>query len=212
MFKILYKFFPNQMNEVVYNSQPRPDEFGKMKVSFVCNGKRYYRYRDDLDIPLQRKGQIDILLKEWEAKISSYELQDWLSKMEKSLDEAVSGSAVKSLAKIGFLIEELKARQEKLIHTEILFALVGAMYIREDQDPAVWNEEVERMKIREVKKAYEEGGAVRDFFDRAGWSEFLPFIGKSQINMKQLLDHSRENEEQRARQINKIFGNTELEK
>jgi len=210
MFKLLYKLFPEQMNTVVYDNQPPGDEFGKMKVAFVCNGKRYYRYRDDLDIPLERKAQIDILLKEWDAKVSTYELNDWLSKMEKALDSAISGSSVKNLAKIGFLVTEMKARSEELIHTDILFALAGSLYIREGQDPSVWNEELERAKIKEIRKEYDQGGSVRDFFDKAGWNEFLPFTSKSQISMRRLLDHYREKEKQKAQVINRIFGDTQL--
>jgi hypothetical protein len=173
MYKLLYKLFKKELTQLVWDETYKPDTMRGLKFAMVCEGHRFYVYSNLFDVPIERMGRVQDFIIQLNRVVSNGELENFVDKMEKALFAATAGDKVKDLAKIGFLIGELKARKEMLLHPEIMMELAGALYIREDQNPAEWNDEFEHKKVEMFRNNYT-SGQLYDFFVTAGLSQFFP--------------------------------------
>ena len=175
---LFYKKYPEMFAELVFNDRPALEQFSLMDFQFICNGKKYYRYKDDLNIPLERKSQLDILLIELSTQVEGRDLDIWIDAMQKALAGSLEGRP-SDLAKIGFLLTQLKSRKDGLFHQDITFALIAGQYIREDEKSWVWNQALQNEKIKDLRDEFENEGKLYDFFVQAKVSDLIPFTNIS---------------------------------
>lgn len=187
LLRTLYKWFPESFHKLVFESQRKPQNFDKLELAFVdSNGKRYFKYMSDFDIPLTRKGMMELKLKEFSMGLTGDEVGMICDAMDKALSRQVRGAMSPDIGMIGHLITEIRNRKENLIHPEIMMSMVSYMYIREDERPEVVDEEVHQQKVEQFTKDSE--GGLRDFFITAGLNKFLPFLEQSNNDLDQIME------------------------
>ena len=168
----IFNLFKTDFLKYAFDEQSKPPSFDLLETIFVdSNGKRYFRYKDDFDIPILRKGKLEQLIKELGYGISKDEMTLFLDAMEKALNK---GQA--DVSKIGFLVTQMRERKDILIHPEILFEMVTTLYIREDENPALIDEEIHKEKFEQLKK--DSQGGLYDFFYTAGLQTYIPYLTK----------------------------------
>ena len=156
--------------------EKRPD-FNDMEMAFTdSEGDRYYKYIRDMDIPIIRMTHLQVYLQEMGAGLDRNEIDIFVDAMDKALTREVEGKMSPDIGLIGFLVKEMKDRRTVLVHEDILFGMVSCLYIREDQNPAVWDAEIEEQKITQFKK--DSKGGLYDFFYGAGLSKYMPYFEK----------------------------------
>lgn len=179
MIRLFYFLFKSQILKLQYSEQSKKKGFEKLTQVFIdSKGKRYYRYPNDMDIPILRKGALEKCLMEIESGLSSRELAMILDAMKKALNFRKGDRMIPDLSKVGFLIEEINNRKDMLIHPELLFKAVSILYIREDENPAKVDEEITRQKESQLREDSKEG--LYDFFYTSGLSAYIPFLEKSE--------------------------------
>ena len=184
MFRLLYLLFRKQFNRVIYSQQSKPGGFEELTMAFTdSDGRRYYRYNDDMDMPIKRWAKLKVFLAELTNCIDAKELTRIVDAMDKALN-----ADKRDLAMIGFLIKEIRNRQEMLVHEEILFKIVTALYIREDEKTDKWDEDIFEQKMNQFRKDSREG--LYDFFYKAGISKYVPYWEKCKGNVETLLEMS----------------------
>jgi hypothetical protein len=177
--RFFYWIFKAQIDKLIFVNQSKKKGFEKLRFEFTdSKGMKYYRFQDDMDIPILRKGELERVLIEIKAGISKDELELIIKAMYKAINNEEGGRVIPNIALIGHLIEELNNRRELLIHPELLFESVAILYIREDEDPAIVDKEILRNKIEQLKKDSVEG--LYDFFYTKGLSEYMPYLPKSE--------------------------------
>jgi len=179
------------VGKYIFERQSKPVGKEKMELMFVdSNGKRYYKYIDDLDIPAERWGHINRLYQELGNCISGDELELFINAMDKELNpEVESGERKKiDIGKIIVLVKEMKMRKEMLLHPDLMIEIVSSHYIREDENAAVWDEELHREKCKQFQK--DKGGGLRDFFQDAGLTVLMPFLRLSENDWKAYTEKS----------------------
>ncbi len=156
-----------------FKKKPRlakhPD-FSKMEYKFTdSQGRRYYSYINDYDIPIKRYGQFKRFLMELANGMDRDEVKLFIAAMK----SAVNKNPVE-MDKIGFILNEMELRNDMLFHEEIMFNMVAALYIREDQHPGEWDEETEQVKAQYLK--IEAKGKLYDFFVTASLGKYIPYL------------------------------------
>lgn len=150
-------------------------------------GRWYRRYIDEMQIPILRMEQIHVVTREISNRVSDADLNVHLANVE-----AIATGEQTAAEKVKLLYQHAINLRER-VNTDIaepllLMKLVCAMYIREDQDPAVWDEVLEAEKL-ELLMAEQKTG-LAGFFYQAGLSAFLPSPGNLQHGTKELLKKS----------------------
>lgn len=190
MIRLFYWLFKSQILKLQYHEQSKKAGFEKLTFTFLdSNGKRYYRYTNDLDIPILRKGELERVLMEIESGLSGSELSNILEAMGNAINERKGDKMTPNISKIGFLIEEIKNRKEMLLHPDLLFEAVAILYIREDEDPAIVDTEILREKVKQLKLNSREG--LYDFFYTSGLGAYIPFLGKSEEEWMEYYEQGR---------------------
>lgn len=154
----------------------KPKGFDNMTFAFKdTDGRGYYTFTGDFDVYVKRRGY-------WEQRL--IELDAGLSKKEKDLIIGACKDALNkkqpNYALVAHLIQEMDMRNEWLVHHDIMYDLLAACYVREDEDPAKIDEEIHKQKL-----AYFMGSEdVSFFFDNQTLSELLPYLANLKGKLK----------------------------
>lgn len=182
LLKWIYLSNPKFFTDLAFNRQSKPIEKYKLDWCFIdSNGKRYYKFIDDMEMPVERYGQIQRLLVELSNCISGPELKIFLTKIMEHLDPGAEEGERKKI-RIGeaiHLVQEMLLREDLLLHPEIMMEIISASYIREDENPAKWDEELHQEKVAQFRKDSKTG--LYDFFHKPGLAVLIPFAKLSEV-------------------------------
>lgn len=157
------------MNEVNSN---KPKDKVKTEFTFIDpTGMRYYQYQNLWDMPICRKQKLEILAKEHQEKLSFYDVKLFIEAGEKILEEGE-----KVVPRIGYWLGVMKDKTEKLFHPYTMLEMAACLLIREDQDPSIWDDELEARKIEDFKKWSRQGEGLHAFFMQSGLGIYFPFL------------------------------------
>ncbi|MDB5281129.1 MAG: hypothetical protein JWO06_204 [Bacteroidota bacterium] len=133
-------------------------------------GQRYYRFNDLKNMPLAMLEQLNILQLEVESRIKGSDLDEWISNCKK----IISSGSKTSLADIGYMLGALEERRTLLLDPRLLMEIAALLYIREDEDPTIYNRDLHREKFLQFN--YDKKDVLFDFFVSAGLSRYLPSV------------------------------------
>lgn len=154
------------------------------------NGKIYYGFPESLPLPLERWGKmkdflmymnIGISLDEYTALIDVAE-KNWLSFIKTG----------KNASKVGYIFQELRNRSRMIFHTELLYNFLAVQLIREDEDVAIFNNEIHNEKVNQFKKECANGQHYF-FFQKPELKKLHEF---SNFTKEQWLEYWKESEVQ----------------
>lgn len=170
-----------------FKKKPRlakhPD-FSKMEYKFTdSQGRRYYSYLNDYDIPIVRFGQFKRYLKELANGMDRDEVDLFIAAMKVAVNKTPP-----AMDKVGFILNEMELRNEMLLCEEVMFNMVAALYIREDQHPGKWDEETEQVKAQYLK--IEAQGKLYDFFDTASLGKYIPYLKEFKGKLEKFLEQT----------------------
>ena len=184
MFRLLYLLFRKQFNRVIYSQQSKPQDKSSMIIAFIdSDGRRYYKWNDEMEMPLMRWAKLQVFFGELTMCMNSKELLSICDGIEKAMN-----ADTRDLAMVGFLVKEMRNRTTLLLHEEILFRIVTALYVREDEQAGKWDADIEEQKIEQFRKDSREG--LYDFFYNAGIGKFVPYWEKCKGDLETLLEMS----------------------
>jgi len=153
------------------------------------NGVAYWRYQDEMLIPMPRMNEIQTGIREVLNKVNDTDLTAFLNNQSKIIFG--TEAAEKKLELLAKHQAIMKERVEFTVAApDLLMGLVAALYIRDDEDPTVISEEIKRAKIEQFTK--DSRGVLADFFYKAGLSAYLPSESGLVTGTEQLLRLSAE--------------------
>jgi hypothetical protein len=132
----------------------------------------YYQFPKEVALPMVRIAK----LQEYYTWLSAGLTGDELVKMVDKADEALSNGLKdsKGVAKIGFILSEIKDRKNMVVNEEIYYNILAAQLVRHDEDVSGWNNDIQMQKVQAFK---EMDNAGTDFFlytqelrSQLGWS------------------------------------------
>lgn len=151
-------------------------------------GNWYRRYEDEMKLPIKRMERLHIIAREIGNRVDDGDLSAFLENHESIiLSDKTADEKLKLLHQHTV---NLKQRTDLLAPPELLMRLVCATYIREDQDPCVWDEALEDEKHAQLMR--DQAGGLADFFYTAGLSGYLPSPSSLRSGTEKLLKKSQE--------------------
>lgn len=133
------------------------------------NGVNYNKFGKGTDIPIERMGKINEYQMWLSAGLTHTELQKFLEEMKAAVADGLKKED-RNVARIGACIFKIEERQNMVVHTELFYNYVAVQLIREDEDPAIFNETIHQEKIAQFKKEVAAGNSY-DFFFKIGLSK-----------------------------------------
>lgn len=172
-------------------------DFAKTEYVFTdSNGKRYFKYSNEFDMPIKRQGKLQIFLSEWKIGLDEKDYDLCLQSMDealrgvgKTLTDELRIAGQPDLTAIGFLITEMRNRKNLVVNNDIFMKMVACLYIREDQSPDIWDAELEMEKVKQFEK--EAAGRLWDFFYSAGLTKYFSFLNDIKGSYAELAEQAR---------------------
>lgn len=143
------------------------------------DGNSYYSFPKDLSIPIIRIGKLQEFYTWLSAGITGQELSKLIDAADKALTNGLTEN--KGIAKIGFILSELKDRKNMVIHPELYYNIIAAQLIRDDEKVNEWNNDIHMQKVEAFKKM----DADTDVFFLAT-QELIMELGLSTITKQEL--------------------------
>jgi len=127
------------------------------------SGVQYYRINTQLGIGLEHYGKAMEFTMWMSSGLTARELNDLIRVAETEMEQLVAGKKG-SLAKVGWVLQEMRLRQEMVIHSELLYQFIACHYIREDEPLTEWIEAIHKEKVQAFKAMVKAGGSAGFFF------------------------------------------------
>lgn len=153
------------------------------------NGVAYFGFPKDYGLPVERLGKLyhytELLFKG--LTVSEDEAID--DAIEGNLEAGLKNSKNKSAAKIGALLIERKKRRGIILHHELIYNIIAVQWIREDEQPGVFVNEIQLQKVDQFQKECE-GGNTHPFFQAPELRQLNSFLQMSNEEWQQSLRES----------------------
>lgn len=115
-----------------------------------AGGHTYSGFPDSLGLPIERFGKMKFYLMWMVSGISPKELNDLLDRADDALGNGISD--LKNAAMIGKIHEEIRGRERLTIHTELLYNFLAVQWCRDDENPLIYNNQIQLEKVEAFKK------------------------------------------------------------
>lgn len=178
--KWFYNAFEKQFIKHLHRKNGTKLNKDNMIFSFHdLDGNSYYSFPKDLSIPIIRLGKLQEFYTWLSAGITGQELSKLIDAADKALTNGLTEN--KGIAKIGFILSELKDRKNMVIHPELYYNIIAAQLIRDDEKVNEWNNDIHMQKVEAFKKM----DAHTDVFFLAT-QELIMELGLSTITKQEL--------------------------
>jgi len=167
----------NYLTKLYFERQSKPKGFDDLEYKFIdSEGRRYYVWKEILDIPLSRKPHLDKAQMELSRMMTGEELTAFLDEQKELIEGAINEPAkrAKNLAAIMMQNEEIRMRNELLFHKEIFIDLIACITVREDEVPERFDQEIHDQKVKRFMDDSETG--LSFFLQKSGLAKLIPYI------------------------------------
>ena len=149
--KKLFEKYKAEFAQYAYDR--KPFTHASMEYAYTdTNGLRYFRFPDSLKLPLERFGKMKEFLMWIASGITPAEMDKLIDMGLGALDNGMKAKGSRSAGVIGFVFEELKSRRKLCVHTELLYNFLACQWVREDEDPTLFNNEIQLQKVAQFKE------------------------------------------------------------
>jgi len=154
------------------------------------NGQAYFAYPKDMGQPVERLGKLfqytELLFK----GLSASEDEAIDNAIMSHIEAGLNNSKKKGSASIAVLIGEKKRRRGIILHHELIYNILAVQWIREDEEPTVFNNEIQKQKVEQFQKE-SEAGAGHPFFQAPELKQLNSFLEMSKEEWMQSLNESK---------------------
>jgi hypothetical protein len=156
------------------------------------NGIQYYGFPKSFPVPILRAGRASEYLQWLSSGLSGEELDMLINQADITLTEGLKHG--NGAAKLGLILEKIRERRKMVIHHELQINFLSCLLIRQDEDPAIFNEQIHKEKVTQFLDELEKGN-FHFFFHlpelqntlqlyRFTESEWIQFYEESKLQMK----------------------------
>ena len=160
-----------------------------MELAFVdSQGRKYFYFPDLKKMPIPLLEKLNELQEQLNCKVPGRDLDSWILKVE----EVLNGNSKTKLTDVAYWLGVLKDRRTILFDPTILMEIAALLYIREDENPCVYNKELHKEKFTLLWQDSQQGAKLYDFFQQAGLNAYIPFRNITPIDYQKYLAESKE--------------------
>lgn len=187
MTKAIIKFlawigFKDAIQSYVYSHQSKTYK-ENLEFAFIdSENRKYYYFPDMKKLPLPLLEKLNELQEQMTCKIPGRDLDTWISKVEECLNQPNP-----KFTDVAYWLAALKDRRTILFEPTVLTEIAALLYIREDENPCVYNQQIHKEKFQMLWNDSKEGAKLYHFFQQAGLSSYIPSEFITPLNWQESL-------------------------
>lgn len=199
--KWIYRLFKNKFDSYYIAESRHQLTHRNLAYWFTDNqGFRYYKFPDNMALPLERIANLKMLYSWLSAGISGEEMRSIVAAMKQALHDGLASAD--ATAKIAALINTIEERMKYAFHLEIYYNIVATLAVRNDENPEVYNNDIQMQKVIAFKDMTAKGGTYFFFREKLSgtlinlsdiseieWSNMLVESEVHRVQMQLILDY-----------------------
>lgn len=189
MYKLIWRIFGKKLVKFYLSEHNKPLSHSDLQYAFTLeDGKRYYRFASLMAMSVPREGKVQEFFMHLSSGMDPNNVTAILDEMEKALEDGIKDPKKKSAAKIGALIQYMRDRVAKVLPVELCYNILAVQYVREDEHPQVYDEQIQLEKVAQFKEETERSSAF--FFNMPELQILRNLLGISESQLKQSFNDS----------------------
>lgn len=146
----------------------------QMQFAFVSGGKCYYKFTDEMKIPVARALSAQDVYTELNCKVD----REYLQMFCKTVLEFCNKG---KLTQVAIATNHLQSRLTHIAEIELIYKLASVVYIEENENPFDYDLAFAEQKIKHWKKHED----VDSFFLNKAISEYMPYFNNSPMSIQE---------------------------
>jgi len=152
--KAIWKEHREELLKLYAAEVPQGDKISMEKALVDLDGKVYYRFTGSSTIiPLERMGKMQDFLTMMSAGLDEKELTALIDVANGELALALAGKKA-DVVKIGAVLNQIKERQQMILHDQLLWQFMAVQLVREDEPAAKFVQKIHDEKVEALQKLY----------------------------------------------------------
>jgi len=152
--KQIWKDHRDELLKLYAAEVPQGDKVSMDKALVDLDGKVYYRFTGSSTIiPLERMGKMQDFLTMMSAGLDEKELTALIDVANGELAMALAGKKA-DVVKIGAVLNQIKERQQMILHDQLLWQFMAVQLVREDEPAAKFVQKIHDEKVEALQKLY----------------------------------------------------------
>jgi hypothetical protein len=152
--KQIWKDHRDELLKLYASEVPQGDKLSMDKALVDLDGKVYYRFTGSSTIiPLERMGKMQDFLTMMSAGLDEKELTALIDVANNELALALNGKKA-DVVKIGAVLNQIKERQQMILHDQLMWQFMAVQLVREDEPPAKFVQKIHDEKVEALQQLY----------------------------------------------------------
>jgi len=161
--KAIWKENREELLKLYAAEVPQGDKISMDKALVDLDGKVYYRFTGSSTIiPLERMGKMQDFLTMMSAGLDEKELTALIDVANGELALALAGKKG-DVVKIGAVLNQIKERQQMILHDQLLWQFMAVQLVREDEPAAKFVQKIHDEKVEALQRLYWEKSDISLF-------------------------------------------------
>jgi len=152
------------------------------------DGFKYYKFSEGIGMPLIRLFKIQDFMAWMVRGLTADNIKEIAERMDVLLSEGIRTG--RNGAKLGVLISELTDRNERSVPVEIVYNYLACYYVREDEEPNDYNDQVQKEKVIAFKKSAECGTLDGFFFALTEYKRLSELLATTSNSWESIVEES----------------------
>lgn len=140
---------------------------------FECEGVKYYKFANELNIPVDRAFSAMDIYNELELKVDSEYLNSYFEAIIKACNEG-------KLTDVVLLTQIAKRKTEHITNVDLLYKLASVLYFSEEENPEIYDYAIAKKKIESWKRQKD----ITAFFLQMPISDLIPSFNSSEMSLE----------------------------
>ncbi len=156
----LWNLHKEDFLKIYAHEQSAPLTHAQLEKCFVDKkGVQYYRFPEAVALPVERLGQRSLILQWMSAGLTADEQNKFLDEIDKAVMDGLTNKDKKAAARVGSCTTQMRDRQKMVLHTELLYNFLAVQWVRKDENPTVYNNEIQMQKVEQFKEETASGNS-----------------------------------------------------
>lgn len=202
MLKLIFRLFEKRF--IRYLNKKNEIKLTKDNLAFAfhdTDGNGYYKFSKELELPLCRAAKIQEYVTWLVRGCSKHEYLNLVEVADTALSCGLKDG--KGMANLGYALHEMKERVKMVVHDELFYNILAVQYIRNDEDPTSFSNEIQQQKVEAFIKLNSSGDtfflAIQESLGQFGLSNI------SKIQLDQILNESFQDRMAKIKMVNTLL-------
>lgn len=158
--KDIQLIWENNKDELIkyyVSSQNKPANFENLEYRYTdSKGLKWYGYKDETDTPLDRVRHQQKFYLWFVSGLTDNTLNRLLDYADTILEEGIKNNKQR-ITLIASIFHDIRIRHEMVRPHSLIFEMLASQYVREDENPGVYDQEIQDEKVKELDFQHEIG-------------------------------------------------------